>query len=274
MKNINRLLPILSTIVVALSVLLTGCQDVIELDLNSSNAQTVIKASLQEGEHLFVVDITQTTDYFNPGQPVPIDDAVVTLSENGGESTVVPFSENGQYATTFKAVAGKTYTLTVAAKGQTYLAVSYLQQAVELDTITAQKTEGFRPPGTDGDYIVYLNFMDPPATKNYYRVVVTKNGVLNTDAADLTILEDKSFDGKNANFPIQSDLYNEGDSLSVELRSIDEAAWNYYNTISSLVGAGMGGSSAAPANPVTNWSNNALGYFIAYSSSTIKGVIR
>jgi hypothetical protein len=105
-------------------------------------------------------------------------------------------------------------------------------------------------------------------------VVVTKNGVLNTDAADLTILEDKSFDGKNANFPIQSDLYNEGDSLSVELRSIDEAAWNYYNTISSLVGAGMGGSSAAPANPVTNWSNNALGYFIAYSSSTIKGVIR
>jgi len=62
-----------------------------------------------------------------------------------------------------------------------------------------------------------------------------------------------------------------GDSLMVELQSIDKASFDFYKTANSVNASRTGGrqnsSSVAPANPVTNWSNKALGVFTAYAVS-------
>ncbi len=54
--------------------------------------------------------------------------------------------------------------------------------------------------------------------------------------------------------------------------SIDQPAFEFYKTANSVnassSGRGPSSTSAAPANPVTNWSNNALGYFSAYTVSS------
>ena len=74
------------------------------------------------------------------------------------------------------------------------------------------------------------------------------------------------------NLSTESDEINIGDFITVDLMSIDKATFDYYLTANSVNASGSNGrgpssTSAAPTNPVTNWNNNALGYFSAYTSS-------
>jgi hypothetical protein len=74
------------------------------------------------------------------------------------------------------------------------------------------------------------------------------------------------------NLNTESDEINIGDLIRVELMSIDKAAYDFYLTANSVNASGGNGrgpssTSAAPTNPVTNWSNKALGYFSAYRTS-------
>jgi len=57
-----------------------------------------------------------------------------------------------------------------------------------------------------------------------------------------------------------------GDSLTMELRSLDKVTYEYYNTLANIAGGGVG-QAAAPENPTTNISNGAMGYFAGYSTS-------
>jgi hypothetical protein len=58
-----------------------------------------------------------------------------------------------------------------------------------------------------------------------------------------------------------------GDSVSVEFRSYNKNSFDYYSQLIAL--AGDGGQSAAPANPVGNWSSDeVLGHFAAWGSFT------
>jgi hypothetical protein len=58
----------------------------------------------------------------------------------------------------------------------------------------------------------------------------------------------------------------------VQLISLDSAVYEYYKTFTELVNTNPG--SAAPANPNSNLSNGALGYFSAWSSDTMSVIIR
>jgi hypothetical protein len=51
----------------------------------------------------------------------------------------------------------------------------------------------------------------------------------------------------------------------VELQTIDKVAYDYFRTLTMLVGVG-GPPSDAPANPLSGFSNGALGYFYAHGS--------
>ncbi len=57
------------------------------------------------------------------------------------------------------------------------------------------------------------------------------------------------------------------DIVHVELHSISKETYDYYNTLSDIIGGNMEGSSA-PANPTTNLNNGALGYFGAFAISS------
>ena len=55
------------------------------------------------------------------------------------------------------------------------------------------------------------------------------------------------------------------DTVVVELQTLDKSTYDYYLTLNSLAGGLFGASN--PANPKTNLSNDALGYFGAYTVS-------
>ena len=63
---------------------------------------------------------------------------------------------------------------------------------------------------------------------------------------------------------------NIGDELTVQLLSIDKASYDFYFTANDVNASGSTGgpASVAPANPVTNWTNDALGVFTAFTVSS------
>ena len=59
--------------------------------------------------------------------------------------------------------------------------------------------------------------------------------------------------------------FNPGDTVWVDLLSIDKASYDYFNTLNNILTSDRSPTSLAPANPNTNLTNGALGYFAAYS---------
>ena len=57
-----------------------------------------------------------------------------------------------------------------------------------------------------------------------------------------------------------------GDSVSVQLQCIDENVYNYFRTLAQVLNNST--LSTSPANPPSNLSNGALGYFSAYAVRT------
>lgn len=253
----------LPVIFALLGLLLSSCEKVIDVDLNSADPKTVIEANLAEGQHTFHVRVYQTKDYFSDAPTVYFDNAAVTLSDNTGEFiSLTPVGE-GWYEAPVNAVAGKTYTLQVINDGATFTAMSILPEVVELKQLSYKKID---LPGEENNQEVYLHFDDKPDVHNYYRILVMSNDSLEQD---LQYFDDKYIDGNAVQWSLIN-LYDKGIHLDVELRSIDAAAYRYYHTMEPIL---SGNTDTAPGNPDSNWSGGALGYFIAYSSSRLGGVV-
>ena len=65
----------------------------------------------------------------------------------------------------------------------------------------------------------------------------------------------------------EKEEFKSGDTITVEMQTIDEPAYLYFNTLRRALARSTGGpfGSTSPAIPTTNWTNNALGYFSAYT---------
>jgi hypothetical protein len=142
---------------------------------------------------------------------------------------------------------------------------------VNLDTLRLEK-QGFINPKPE----LYAVFLDPAGIANYYAVFTKVNG-MPQDA--FTSADDHLRDGDSISIRVplgvnnssDNNQLNPSDTIKVMLESIDKNVREYFRLLRQLNNQG-GFQSAPPANPVTNISGGALGYFSAYSVRT-KSVI-
>jgi hypothetical protein len=113
-------------------------------------------------------------------------------------------------------------------------------------------------------YQVHCYIRDPVDQENYYRLKYYVNGKILNDYGEITLYSDKLFNGKEIGLGQRTLVFQETDTLTVELQSIDKAAYDYFSTLENITFADWQ-QSVSPANPVSNFSNGALGYFSAYS---------
>ena len=107
---------------------------------------------------------------------------------------------------------------------------------------------------------------EPDNQENFYRVRAYVDNVFQSD--NYTLLNDVlAGDGEEITASIAQG-FNENTTVEVELLSTDEAYYDYFFQLSSL--SGEGGDSTTPYNPQGNFSNDALGYFGIYYSSSIE----
>ena len=246
----------------------TACEDVIEIDLDSIEPKLVIEAVITDQTINQTVKLTKTGDYFEPGIYPAVSNANVIMSDNLGNSENLPEVNPGIYQTThLLGTAGVVYNLSVEVEDVEYTAVSEMPVRVNIETLSTEFFEA--TPRFDEGYFVICHFTDPAGISNYYRFKIRENGVLLNSSSDFILRDDKIFDGNAIQIPLSIKTFQMNDTVTVELLSLNKETYDYYNTL--VEGSGGPGNmmaSSTPANPVSNISNGAMGYFGVYTISS------
>jgi len=256
----------------AATTLFFGCQKVVSIDLNNANPRLVIEGVVTDQAGPYSVKLSKSADYFAPTLYYPpVSGAVVVLADNFGQVDTLKESISGTYlSSTLLGVGGSSYSMFVSVDGDQYNAASSMPKKVFIDTLYALARNASRGEGPG--YDIYVGFKDPPEPGNYYRINATSSVVIPTDSIDgrrYRLFTDKFTNGNEMVERIRAGrLVTAGDTITVSLCSIDEAAYNYFNTLNDILMSDRAPTSLSPANPTTNISNGSLGYFAAYTVDT------
>lgn len=239
--------------------LASGCQKVININLNSASPAIVIVGNVNDQPGPYTVTLAQTVNFSDPNTFPPVSGAFITIADNVGTIDTLVQTIPGTYHTTkIMGVQGRTYNLTVTANGQTYTSSSTMPQLVPFDTLLIVQQTGFR----DTNLYPQAIFLDPvgASPSHYYRFVETRNDSVVTR---LFVIDDQYDNGRYINYTMRSDTAMAvGDSVKVEMQCIDQGTYQYFSTFR----AASGNTNVTPFNPISNISNNALGYFSAHTS--------
>jgi len=243
-----------------LSLALPACKKVIHPDLNHAEPQIVIEGVINSTPGPYHVKISKTVNFESSNIFPPVSGATVRITDStNGQTAILSESTLGVYSTS--AIAGvpkHTYLLQVQAEGQQYTARSTMPALVPLDSITFVQNLDFNNKSVIN---AVVNFKDPPGLGNYYGFTEFVNRV---QMPDIFVFEDRLSDARY----IRQTLFNDtsrlhtGDTLVVEMYGVDKNNYDYFNTLLQVTGNNSF-RSATPANPNSNISNGALGYFTA-----------
>ena len=247
----------------------TGCQKVVNLNLQTSASQLVIEGNLADDGQPCQVSLTTSTDYTNTNTFPPVSGATVTLTDNAGGLETLREATPGQYVgRTVLGVPGRAYTLRVETGGTAYVALSTLPApVVPFEKLSTQVS-------TIGNSTIQavVDYTDPVGTGNSYLFRQYRNGHLNNT---IFLQNDQFTDGKHVSQVLRfqnnttTDPNNlnkvvSGDSLQVEMQNIDPNVYEYFRTLNQILTTNPI-ITTTPANPKSNFSGGALGYFSAHS---------
>lgn len=256
MKNIVRSILILAS-ALALN---TACTEKIDLKLKNADPQVVIEGNLsdQPGPHYVIVTKSKRFDENNTFAGVP--DALVIISDDAGNTDTLtqPLLPGLYLTSTMQGVVGRRYHLQVTVEGVTYESYSTMQPPVDIDSVLVYEETNFQgETETEAEIVV----RDPLGVRNCYRVVSYRH---ERPSTGFNVQNDRLWDGKlrNFNVPDDDDLVA-GDTLRVDLWSIDEQVHTYFDQFNS--NQNNFGAPAAPANPDPVFVPATLGYFSAHS---------
>jgi hypothetical protein len=264
--------PGLISLLLAASVIIalfSSCQKVIDVNIENAEPKYVVEAIVTDnpGESKVLLSSTKNVSEDNnfPG----ISGAVVTITDNAGTVTMFTETTAGKYESSdFTGVVGKTYSLQVKVDGETFTGSSTMPQKINLDTLFISNEILFG----ETRKLANIAYQDPAGKGQAYRYVQYINGkksepifVNNDDYSDGKYVETKLWylvdDDENKDEEIKT-----GDTVMIDMLCVDPAVYKYwYSANQSATGNSQ---SASPANPVTNISGGALGYFSAHTLQT------
>lgn len=257
-------------VLAVLAALLTGyaCKKVVQVDLNTAAPQIVIEGEVTNLKDSCRVKITKTVTFSAGNTFPPVSGATVQVTDSTtGVRTLLTESSPGVYTSAgyYTGIPQHIYNLSVIAAGKEYRAISTMPLPVPLDSVTFAKNTDFN---NKKDINVVVNFQDPPGLGNYYQFTEFLNNKL---IPNIFVFEDRLSDGKYIELPLFNDstYLQKGDTMLLKMYCIDKNVYDYFNTLIQVTG-NNNFQSATPANPNTNISNGALGYFSAHTITSEK----
>jgi hypothetical protein len=241
----------------------SACEKVIEIDLNQAREAIVIEATITNSKLPFKVLVSKTMPYFGTTNSNPVTGATVSARSENGKIKYFSETSPGVYEmANIIALPGYWYIVEVEYEGITYSARSFMNEPVPIAEVGFSYFDGFGI--FESGYKVSTYIRDPSNAENYYRLKYFVNGQPTLDQGQFTLYSDHLFNGKAIGLAQRSTVFKETDTLTIELQSIDKAAYDYYSTLENIAWSDIQ-QSATPANPISNFNNEALGYFSAYS---------
>lgn len=248
------------------AMLLLSCQKIIQLDLKDAGSQLVIEGNVTNKNSTQTVKLSKSVAVTDSSNYPTVSGATVTITTDGKVYKLTEKSP-GTYTTNLKAQPTKTYQLTVITEGQTYTATSTMPDQVKLDSLGLYTTTVLNK-----DYQTPTVFYhDPANATNFYRFILTVNGV---QSKNYFVYNDELTNGREISRNLRDyDLtLSTGTLVNIEMQCIDQNIYQYWNGLDQ--NENRGGASTTPANPISNISNGALGYFSAHTSQDMQFIVK
>jgi hypothetical protein len=258
----------------------SSCTEEYPIDLSGIEPILVVQGAISSDTMAHTVVLSKSADYFSNKPFEGVSNASVTISDGTNIFVLQEDTNKKGYYRTAKdvhGVAGRTYSLAISnvdvngdGKNETYTASCELKAIPAIDSIEVEKIKRF------GNYHWYIKMTakDPGETQDFYMMKVCKNDILVTDSIEeWGFTDDEFFNGKQ----LQSldvmalsdkkadEIVKENDKITLEMYSITKDYEKYINEVLEELQGRNPLFGSAPANPRTNISNGASGYFAAYS---------
>ena len=249
--------------------LLTNCEEVIQVDLENTEPKIVIEANISNDPENNIVRITKSTDFYTPSEYETVSDAEIFVTDENGGSFPFAETEPGTYKNNNLITReGIKYSISVRVGDQTYIASSSMQKPLILDSIAAKGEK--RPFRDELDYEYHVYFQDNLGIEDFARFRLFINGDLQNR---IFRYDDRLTDGNYIDFDRfffePKEDVKPGDIITIDMLTIDKITFDYFDTLNRVTASSRGPfSSTSPSIPITNWNNDALGYFSAYSIAT------
>jgi len=262
-------------------ILLAGCTERIDIELDSSYTRLSVEGYITSDTMAHWVRLTTTTDYYNTTPPPPVLGATVEIDDGMDIITLTEYdSMPGYYYTPadYFGVPGRTYNLNILLNEKIndenhYTATSEMNPVAPIDSITLVYNPNFE------GWEVRIYAFDPP-TEDYYSFQIYKNGILQSDTInEVSITDDRFFNGSYLPgvpaYFMRGDDVNlvPGDVITLKMGGITKDFFTFIDELRNETFRFRNPLfSGPPANIISNISGDAVGYFTAYSvsySSTI-----
>ncbi len=264
MKKLKIILKLILPVMLVL--LINSCEKVIDIDLNEAEPRLVVEGAVTLNSGPYAVKLSTSGDFYTGEGIAPVTDAVVNISGSGGQQETLMNIGNGIYVTHYIAAVPFTgYTLTINYNGQTYTATDTLPGQVNIKEVSYDLSElggggNNQEDEYENRYDFFCRFQDPSEPGNHYMLQIKRNGEEIAGMRGMYyMLSDENVNGQMVNYPLFGIGANVNDTITIELSAVGAATYDYFRTLNDALS--QGGMGSTPYNPVTNLSNNALGYF-------------
>ncbi|UKT62956.1 DUF4249 domain-containing protein [Pedobacter mucosus] len=257
-----------------LSFCFSSCKKIISVDTDNAPPQLVIEGKITDKLIDQQIKITKTVNYSDVNVFPKVSNATVKVTDSRGNNYVFAETSPGIYTNRMRGIAGVTYTLSVLAEGNNYSASSKMPNNVPLDSIGVINNSFFgNVRKTAAAYLV-----DPINETNFYHFNLYVNDIL---SQRFYVSNDRLTNGNQlriqlffkANNDNDSDELNTDDKIKVEMECIDSNIFDYWYALNEQSGRGPN-QGTTPANPTSNISNNALGYFSAHTFQVLNVTVK
>lgn len=276
---------VVNTFFILMLVVLSSCEEVIDVDLQDEAPRLVIEASIdwEKGTsgNEQLIQLNMSTPFFETTSITAVEGAMVSVTNDSTDAIFV-FTDagDGNYTTSeFIPILNDTYTLEVIHDGETYTATETLMPVVPIKEVRQSLEGGF------DDEIIDLNlyFDDPANEENFYFAKLLREGDTFTE---LNTLSDRFIDGNEVFIIFEKDGDSDndaeflpGDVVNFELLGISEQFYGFMEIlIEQYYGGGDPFSSTAAEIKgncinITDAAKYAYGYFRLSEVDTVTYVV-
>jgi hypothetical protein len=235
----------------------SSCEKVIEINLNDADEKLVIEGNIDDEGGPFQFKISKTVSFSASNTFPGVSGAQIVVSDDDGNTETLTESTPGVYPiTALVGIPGKTYNVSIAVNGFSFQTSCKMPMPTAIDTIRVE--DGF----FGAFRYLTIVFQDDPNTDNYYRLIKVINGEMKKE---INLISDALNNGALFEAPLfffGEDSLSSGDVVEVIMHGIDKVNYDFLRTLNDALNVGV---SASPANPLSPFSPNALGYFSAHT---------
>jgi len=253
----------LYSFLLSLLILLTACEEVIQIRLDEDEEKLVINGIVEADKQVHQVEIYYANSFYDQGEFEGVSEAIVQISDNLGNTEQLQERAPGLYETSdLLGVAGRTYTLSVMIEDENYSAEAYLQPAEVVDSVNTIYIDQVSIVPEIGYYLRFYAQDDADLLTHYLMKIYVNDTLYDDGLFPFLVFDGRFAQGQYINGFIIPLVLEQYDSVTAEFSSLTTEGYDYYSTLVQQINAGSP-FGAPPSNLPGNISNGALGFFRA-----------